>query len=375
MDGARPRRPSSMPTVAFYISGHGFGHASRQIEIANALASRLPGLDVLVRTAVPRWLLDRTLNPRFSLFDSPCDSGIVQIDSLRLDPDATVERAREFYQDFDRRVQIESTWLRDRDVAFVISDAPPLASAAAAAAGIPSVVIANFTWDWIYEEYKERLTSAPDLIPTIRRAYAQSDAAWRLPMHGGFASFRTIVDVPFVARHARHARSQTRTAFGLPADGPVALSSFGGYGLDGLDLSRLDCLGAWTVIVTGRPGTAVPSGIRVIEDDEIYERGFRYEDLVRACDVVITKPGYGILSECLANGPAVVYTSRGRFAEYPVLIGAMPRFLRSAYLAHEDLFAGRWRSAMEAAVSAPAPPEHPPTNGADVIADMIAARM
>ena len=27
-----------MPAVAFYISGHGFGHASRQIEIAKALA-------------------------------------------------------------------------------------------------------------------------------------------------------------------------------------------------------------------------------------------------------------------------------------------------------------------------------------------------
>ena len=30
----------------------------------------------------------------------------------------------------------------------------------------------------------------------------------------------------------------------------------------------------------------------------------------------MTKPGYGIISECVANGTAILYTSRGRFAEY-----------------------------------------------------------
>ena len=64
----------------------------------------------------------------------------------------------------------------------------------------------------------------------------------------------------------------------------------------------------------------LPPGIHVIDDDWIYERGFRYEDLVRASDVVMTKPGYGIVSECLANGAAILYTARGRFAEYPVMV-------------------------------------------------------
>ena len=38
-------------TIAFYISGHGFGHASRQIEIINALAVRRSDLRILIRTA------------------------------------------------------------------------------------------------------------------------------------------------------------------------------------------------------------------------------------------------------------------------------------------------------------------------------------
>ena len=37
-------------------------------------------------------------------------------------------------------------------------------------------------------------------------------------------------------------------------------------------------------------------------------------------DVVVTKPGYGIISECLANDTALLYTDRGHFIEYDVLV-------------------------------------------------------
>ena len=86
----------------------------------------------------------------------------------------------------------------------MIGDAPPLACAAAAAAGIPSVVISNFTWDWIYEGYAERFdTDAPEVLPIIRDAYAQANEGWRLPMGGGFATFQSVVDFPFVERQGR----------------------------------------------------------------------------------------------------------------------------------------------------------------------------
>ena len=76
------------------------------------------------------------------------------------------------------------------------------------------------------------------------------------------------------------------------------------------------------------------------------DQGFRYEDLVGAVDVVISKPGYGIIAECAASDTALVYTSRGDFAEYAVLVEAMPRLLRCAYIEQRDLFAGRWAPVM-----------------------------
>jgi hypothetical protein len=38
-----------------------------------------------------------------------------------------------------------------------------------------------------------------------------------------------------------------------------------------------------------------------------------YADAVAAVDGVITKPGYGIVTDCLVHGTPVIYTDRGLF--------------------------------------------------------------
>ena len=345
-------------TVAFYISGHGFGHASRQVEIINAFGARHPEVQVFVRSAAARWLLERTIRVPFELDPRPCDTGVVQIDSLRLDAGETIAAAADFYATFDRRAEDEARLLRERDTRLVIADAPPHGCEAASRAGSPSVVVSNYTWDWIYAGYGEYLHLGPAVIPTIQQAYRQASAAWRLPMYGGFEAFDRIVDVPFVARHARHTRQDTRRALQLPLDARLVLPTFGGYGAQGVDYAQLDFGPDWQVLVN-------------FDDRRIYDAGLRYEDVVHAVDVVFTKPGYGIISECIANQTPLVYTSRGRFAEYDVLVRDMPRYLRCAYVEQEALLAGRWRAAAEAAVNAPAPPETAPTDGAEAVADLM----
>ena len=363
-----------MPTIAFYISGHGFGHASRQIEIINALGTRLAdGWGIIVRTAAAPWLFDRTVRVPFTLLPGACDIGVVQIDSLQLDARATARSAAAFHDDWETHVAGEAALLRAHEVRLVIADAPPLACVAAAAAGVDAVVCANFTWDWIYEGYAEEFeVHAPAVLPMIREAYGAARQAWRLPMHGGFATVPSVRDVPLVARHATRSRADVLGRLGLPDDRPLALTSFGGYGLEAFEWSRLDCTAVWTVIATGRgePQSPMP-GVTFVDESRIYESGLRYEDLVAAVDAVVTKPGYGIVSECIANDTALLYTSRGHFVEYDVMVREMPRLLRCAFVSQEDLFAGRWLGPLNSLLAAPAPPESPRTNGADVIADAI----
>src|SRR5204863_9249107 len=112
-------------------------------------------------------------------------------------------------------------------------------------------------------------------------------------------------------------------------------------------------------------------GVVYLPEARLYGAGYRYQDLVLAADVVVTKPGYGIISECIANDTAVLYTSRGRFPEYDVLVREMPKYLRSHFIAQDDLRAGRWAPSLERLLASPPPPLKPAVNGAEVAAEAI----
>jgi hypothetical protein len=384
----------SSAVLVFYVSGHGFGHASRDIEVLNALHRAGPDVRVVVRTSAPRWLFDLTLTAPVTWLPAECDTGIVQIDSLRLDARETVKRADAFTAALDDRASEERRVLRDVGATLVAGDIPPLAFAAAHAAGVPSIALGNFTWDWIYEGYPDEIAAHPRLVEGIHRAYAHAERALRLPLGGGFAAFPTVERVPFIARRSARTREEVREGFGLPAESALVLASFGGYGLRDIDLRALAGIRRYTIVTTANVQAArrgddptgaganegaacldLPASVRFIDERAVYAAGYRYEDLVRAVDVVATKPGYGIIAECIANGAAVLYTSRGRFAEYDVMVREMARYLRCGYISNADLYAGAWEPALEAILAQPEPPERPRVDGAEVVARMLLERM
>jgi L-arabinokinase len=371
-----------MRPIVWYISGHGFGHASREIEIINALRDRCPDVPVIVRTGARRWIFDLTLRAPVDFQPAECDTGVVQIDSLRLDEAETVGRAAAFYADFDARVAAERDLLKTIYPALVIGDVPPLAFAAADAAGIPSVAIANFTWDWIYQGYEPERFGAPGLVALIRDACARAGLFLRLPMWGGFdmAPPEATRDLPLVARRSTRDPTDTRKALGLPRDRTLVLLSFGGHGLKGLSPAAFDTFGdEFVAVITGHlemSEAARQSRRGVVEFDEqgLYDGGWRYEDLVAAVDVVATKPGYGIIAECAAHQTALLYTSRGHFVEYEVLVQEMPRYVRSQFIPQDALFAGEWRPYLEGLLSQDRP-EPADVTGAAAAADLIVERL
>ena len=375
MTGPRVRPPRPRPIVVFYVSGHAFGHASRCIEIINATLAADAGAGVVIRTSAARWLFDAAVKGRIEFHDVACDTGVVQSDSLHLDERRTIDEAARFAASLETRAAAEAAFLRQRGATLVVGDIPPLAFRAAHLARLPAVAVGNFTWDWIYAGYREALAESPDLVPGIRRAYGHASLALRLPMWGGFDQWASpIVDIPFVARHSTRSGEDVRQAIGVPRGHRMALASFGGLGISGLPLAQLGRLEGWSVVTTAHALESVgpaPPGVLVLEDAGIYRSGLRYEDLVGAADVVVTKPGYGIIAECIANDTAIVYTDRGHFAEYDVLVDAMPQYVRCRFMPRDDLFRGRWQGHLEAVMTLPAAPERPRTDGATVAAGYL----
>ena len=363
--------------VVYYISGHGFGHASRSVEVIRELQLLDPQIRIVARTMAPAWFLDGSLGSAIEVQPVDTDTGVVQIDSLRLDEDETARVAASFYESFDRRVAEEAAVLGELGATVVAGDIPPLAFAAAHRAGVPSAAVANFTWDWIYAGYPHFEWLAPRTIELIARAYSRASLALRLPFSGGFESMKAVTrDVPLIARKATHSRDAARRRLGIE-NGPVVLASFGGHGL------RLPCetiagRNNFTLIVTevGQLKAPTYEGQRSdrllrITLQQLTDLGMKYEDLVAASDVVVTKAGYGIVSECIANDAAMLYTPRGRFREHDVFLAEMPKYLRCCEISNEDLLSGNWQPSVETVLSMGSAPQSLRSNGAAVCAEAI----
>jgi L-arabinokinase len=362
--------------IVFYISGHGFGHASRMLAVIEGLLSASSRVHVSVRTSAPPRLFGHEgTDLRASRYDGQakkrsgvsgvkvveleCDAGVVQRDSLEIDVAESIRRANAFQTALPSLVSAEAAFLREHRANLVVGDIPPLAFGAAAAAGVPSVAIGNFTWDWIYEGYPH--TDTRRLAEDIRRIYAEMTLALRLPMWGGFAGLETKTrDIPFIAHQSCREPDEVRTRMGLATaarGGPLVLLAFGGHGIR-LDAHALDALRGYTVVTT-------------VSEQQLRVAELRYQDLVRAADVVVTKPGFSVISEAIANDAALLYTSRGQFREYDVLVREMPRYVRARFIEPDDLIRGNWSNGLEALLAQPDPPEKPALNGAQVAVEEI----
>jgi UDP:flavonoid glycosyltransferase YjiC (YdhE family) len=354
-----------MPHVAFYITGHGFGHATRMIAVATALARQNPGVEISLISTVPEWLFRLNLQCGYRLRPRALDVGVIQLDSIRLDPAATLEAYARHLEGQPSAVEDETEILRRDGVDLVVADIPPAAFLVAQQAGLPAIGISNFSWDWIYADYVRALPEHAPILEQIRQAYGRADLFLRLPFHGDCEAFKEIRDIPMIARRAVRPREEVRHMLGLDGSRPVILISFGGFDISGLDFDRVESLSEYYFLTT-QPTPRPLENVQVVSLN-----GFMYEDLVAQADAVITKPGYGIVSDCLANRTPMLYTARGQFAEYDALVTGLARFGVAAFIGNKDLLAGNWRSGLDALLRLPRTWPDLPANGADVAAGIL----
>jgi L-arabinokinase len=341
------------PTLVAYVSGHGFGHSVRTATVLAAVRALDPGLRIAVVTAGPEIVFREALGSDLLFRRERADVGLVQKGALVIDTGATVAECEAFDREMPARVEREAAWLRDNGARLVLGDIPPLAFAAAAKAGVPGVGMSNFSWDWIYRHlsrHEPRLSAPAD---AAARAYAQATNLLQLPFAGDLAAFPRRTPIPLVVRRPSVTRLEGRRRLGLGM-APAVLLSFGGLGLPGLEFSVLSRLRSFQFL-SEPTGSDAPPNVRLVSLADLAARGLTYLDLVAAADVVVTKPGYGIVTDAIASRTRMVYTERGDFPEYPILVEGMTRWLPAVHVSNADLLAGHLRPALDAVLAAPFP--------------------
>ena len=242
---------------------------------------------------------------------------------------------------------------------------PPLALLAAARADVPAIGMTNFSWDWIYRHLARHEPGLAAAADAARQAYAQAKLLLQLPFAGDLSAFPRRRPIPLVARQPSVTREEARRRIGLGPE-PAVLLSFGGLGLPGLDFQALAGLGGFQFL-SEPTGTTTPPNVRVVSYADLAARGLGYLEAIAAADVVVTKPGYGIVSDAIACRTRMVYTERGDFPEYPILVEQMKHWLPAEHVSNEDLLAGRLSPVLESVLARPFP-DPPRLSGADVAA-------
>jgi L-arabinokinase len=352
--------------LRYYISGHGLGHASRSGQIINTLRRRHPWLPVEVVSDAAPWFFRDFLDSGVPVRVRAIDPGMVQHDSLRMDESATLQAWQELLPRRERQIETEATDLRTAEVTLVAADIPALPFAAAHQAGIPCVGLSNFTWDWIYAGLATSRPGFAAVAAALAAEYARADRLLALPFAGDFPAIPRIERLPLVARKARRSRQEARRVLELPPGMKVGLISFGGFGLSAFDFSPLGRLGDW-IFLTEAALAGTTGNLKIIPPGLL-----PYPELVAAADVVITKPGYGIVAECIAHGTAVLYTGRGKFREQDLLIAGLHRYARALEIDNSRLRTGDWGECLATLLELPPPEMTLATDGDQVAADRLA---
>ena len=355
-------------SIAYYVSAHGYGHGVRSCNIIRAVNNLYPQLTVHIISSLPAGFLSSHIGTtRNTVRAESFDVGMVQHDSIRVDVDATLAMVEQLYARREELVARETGYLRAHDIRLIVADIPALPIESAAMIGIPRLAVGNFAWDWIYSDFLARGPRWKPIVNILREEYSKTDLLLRLPFCGDMNAFPSIEDIPLVASPGMGRREEIAKLCGCDLGKKWILLSFTALDWGEDALARVeqirDC-----EFLTVRPLMWHRSNIHPVDREQV-----PFSDVIASVDAVVSKPGFGILSDCIVNRKPLIYADRSDFLEYSVLEASIRRYLRHVHIAAADLYRGNLRESLERLWESPEPAETLPRGGDAIAAHRIAA--
>jgi hypothetical protein len=323
------------PHLLVAISSHGFGHLAQVAPVINAMhrlavCDRLPTFDLSIRSSLPYQQIDWRIEPSFSVDAGSDDFGMVMHDALRVDLVQSLRQYAALHQNWEAEVARVADHLRRLTVTHLLADAPYLTLAAAKASNIPSAAICSLNWADILEQCLTICPSAIEqsgvsqamltqILRNMRDAYASAAVVIRPEPAIQTTGFATITTEP-LADQPPAAQRANLLAFAHDASGDylsghsdcwLVLASMGGIALPlHPENWPTECLGRKVIyLVSPELASRCPHAIGFN-----LER-FGFSKMMASCDLVLTKPGYGMFVESRACGKPMLYIARDDWPE------------------------------------------------------------
>jgi L-arabinokinase len=137
-------------------------------------------------------------------------------------------------------------------------------------------------------------------------------------------------------------RQSLRSRLGIGEGKQAVLVAFSKLSLPATARSRLAALPGTRFLLPKPLALDLPNGIPVDPEE------FPFPELVHAADAIVSKPGYGIVSDAIAAGVPLLVTERDDFPETPHLLHLLEKTIGLHRIGHEAFQAGDWETALAA---------------------------
>lgn len=358
-------RDTTAPSLLVDISAHGYGHVSQTAPVVNALARRIPGLRVTVRSAAPEELLRRRIECDFRHMPVTLDFGMKMVSAVEVRVAESAAAYRDYHTGWEMKVRRAAQDMDALRPDLVLANVPYLSLAAARAAGVRAAAMCCLNWADIFQHYCASEADAGDIHAQILAAYASADVFLKVQPAMPMPDLRNARSIGPIAQTGHRRRAELDARLKAKDRDKLVLLAMGGIAY------RLP-METWPRL----PGVRwlIPEGWGITRDDmaPMEALGLSFGDLLASCDAVLTKPGYGTFAEAACGGIPVLYVSRGDWPEEPYLVRWLRDHGSCREVSRDQLLAGELADALGALWSQQRPPL-PAANGADEAANILAA--
>jgi len=348
--------------IVVYISGHGFGHLAQMAPVLNRMHQRSPACRFLIRCSLPEAEIRARLDFDFALDGESVDLGVIQKSAIEEDREASIEQMSVWCMSMPERIQREVNLLRSFQPALVISNISPLAFPAARALAVANIGLATLDWHTIYGHW---LDAKHPVMQHLKAAYQQCDLLLTPPMAMDMAVFIRQQSIPLIAAKPKIISCPFASTYARSA-----LVVFGGSSQPAFDLQALAAMPDWQFLIPHAPHDA-PQNVTPIS----FDGGLMPVDLMPFVDVVVCKPGYGVLAECWRTGRPMAWVERPDFPEYPMLKRWLDDQFPSHCISRAAFQQSDWSVALQGALTSQRRFPELQEDGADRAAEFMLARL
>lgn len=297
-----------MKTIAFYVSDFGFGHASRSIAVIRELFNQSGHeLKIIICNSFALSFLQeslRGLNVEFRNVHT--DVGyVLKPENMDVSEKSLTRKYLDFTQEWNSRIEEEKDFMQKKNIDFVISDISPLPFMPAKDLGIPSAGVSNFTW---YSAYEGLIEEA--YLNIFKNAYSRMDNFYALACSKEIQWSPSARDYGFIAREINSEEVFSVRQKLNPNKDKLVIYFGLGMKID----NRLEDLKLWdshncVFIVSNNIEVNLTNVYKIPAD---YTESQNY---LAAADIVITKAGWGTVSEAVLNNKPLLILNRKNMNE------------------------------------------------------------